>query len=90
MQEVDCVRFLQWALPHLQMRWAGFRKVRKQVCKRLVHRLAELGITDIDAYQHYFTQTSGKTWTPSAEWWSHASIETRGYTQNSPRGYCRT
>ena len=56
MQDTDCVRFLQWALPQMQMRWAGFRKVRKQVCKRLTHRLAELGLADIEAYQHYLTR----------------------------------
>jgi len=56
MQDSDCVRFLQWALPQMQMRWAGFRKVRKQVCKRLTHRLAALGLDDIDAYQHHLTQ----------------------------------
>lgn len=56
MQDTDCVRFLQWALPQLQMRWAGFRKVRKQVCKRLTHRLAELGLADIEAYQQHLTR----------------------------------
>lgn len=54
--ENDCVRFLQWALPQLQMRWSGFRKVRKQVCKRLAHRLIALGLSDINAYQHYLTR----------------------------------
>ena len=34
--------FLQWALPRLRLRWAGFRKVRHQVCKRLRRRLDEL------------------------------------------------
>ena len=56
MQDTDCVRFLQWALPQMHMRWAGFRKVRKQVCKRLAHRLAELGLADLDTYQHHLTQ----------------------------------
>lgn len=53
MQDSDCVRFLQWALPQMQMRWAGFRKVRKQVCQRLAHRLIELNLNDIEAYQHH-------------------------------------
>ncbi len=56
MKDTDCVRFLQWALPQLHMRWAGFRKVRKQVCKRLAHRLAELGLADIEAYQQHLTR----------------------------------
>ena len=26
--EDECAAFLQWALPRLRLRWAGFRKVR--------------------------------------------------------------
>jgi chemotaxis protein methyltransferase CheR len=48
----ECVAFLQWALPRLGMRWAGFRKVRGQVCKRIARRLAELGLADLCAYRH--------------------------------------
>jgi chemotaxis protein methyltransferase CheR len=33
------------------MRWPGFRKVRRQVCKRLRRRLAELGLPDLAAYR---------------------------------------
>ncbi|MGN6868024.1 MAG: CheR family methyltransferase [Solirubrobacteraceae bacterium] len=51
MKDSQCVEFLQWALPRLGMRWAGFRKVRRQVCKRLGRRLAELGLPDLDAYR---------------------------------------
>lgn len=51
MEDSQCVTFLQWALPRLGMRWAGFRKVRRQVCKRLGRRLAELGLPDLDAYR---------------------------------------
>jgi chemotaxis protein methyltransferase CheR len=50
-EDSQCVTFLQWALPRLGMRWAGFRKVRGQVCKRLGRRLAELGLPDLDAYR---------------------------------------
>ncbi|OOZ36532.1 CheR family methyltransferase [Solemya velesiana gill symbiont] len=53
MQDTECVSFLQWALPQLQMRWPGFRKVRKQVCKRLSRRLSELDVADIEAYKQY-------------------------------------
>jgi len=49
----DCVAFLQWALPQLQMRWAGFRKVHKRVCKRLARRLSELGLIDLAGYRDY-------------------------------------
>ncbi len=53
MKDVDCVRFLQWLLPKLQMRWPGFRKVRRQVCKRIDRRLIELGIADVATYQDW-------------------------------------
>jgi len=32
MKDADCIDFLEWALPRLGMRWAGFRRVRGQVC----------------------------------------------------------
>jgi chemotaxis protein methyltransferase CheR len=48
-----CVEFLQWALPRLGLRWAGFRKVRRQVCRRLRRRLAALGLPDLEAYRTY-------------------------------------
>jgi chemotaxis protein methyltransferase CheR len=49
----DCIGFLQWALPRLRLRWQGFRKVRRQVCRRISRRLAELGLADADAYRAY-------------------------------------
>ena len=48
-----CVEFLHWALPRLGLRWAGFRKVRGQVCKRLRRRVCELELGDLAAYQAY-------------------------------------
>jgi chemotaxis protein methyltransferase CheR len=56
MIDTECVGFLQWALPQLHMRWPGFRKVRKQVCKRLGRHLKELGLPDTDAYRQYLAQ----------------------------------
>jgi chemotaxis protein methyltransferase CheR len=53
MRDADCVQFLQWALPRLDLRWAGFRKVRRQVCRRISRRLAELGLSDGAAYRIY-------------------------------------
>jgi len=53
MKDEACIHFLQWALPHLHLHWPGFRKVRKQVCKRIAGRLAELRLVDIRAYQEY-------------------------------------
>jgi len=53
MKDEACICFLQWALPHLHMRWPGFRKVRGQVCKRLGRRLEELSLTDLKSYRMY-------------------------------------
>jgi chemotaxis protein methyltransferase CheR len=53
MTDPECVQFLQWALPRLRLRWAGFRKVRKQVCRRLARRVNELGLPAISAYRAY-------------------------------------
>jgi chemotaxis protein methyltransferase CheR len=55
MKDADCIRFLQESLPRLDLRWSGFRKVRRQVCKRLQRRLAELTLSDLDAYRRYLT-----------------------------------
>ena len=46
-----CVAFLQWALPRLGKRWPGYRKVRRQVCRRARRRAAELGLDDLAGYR---------------------------------------
>jgi chemotaxis protein methyltransferase CheR len=51
MNDHDCVRFLQGALPRMRLRWAGFRRVRRQVRKRLERRIHELDLPDLRAYQ---------------------------------------
>jgi chemotaxis protein methyltransferase CheR len=56
MSDSPCVVFLQWALPRLWMRWAGFRKVRRQVCKRVRRRARELGLADLVAYRAYLEE----------------------------------
>ena len=53
MKDEQCVRFLQWALPQMRMRWPGFRKVRRQVCKRLDRRIRDLGLAGVEEYQTY-------------------------------------
>lgn len=53
MKDTDCLTFLQTVLPRLGMRWAGFRRVRKLVCKRVSRRLRELGVRDLHAYHAY-------------------------------------
>ncbi|HYA21083.1 MAG TPA: CheR family methyltransferase [Burkholderiales bacterium] len=51
MSDSDCTAFLQWALPQIDLRWPGFRKVRRQVCKRLRHRMRDLGLDSFSAYR---------------------------------------
>jgi chemotaxis protein methyltransferase CheR len=51
MKDAECVEFLQWALPRMGFRWAGYRKVRRQVCKRIQRRFAALGIGTVAAYR---------------------------------------
>ena len=51
MADAECVAFLQWALPRLDLRWQGFRKVHGQVCKRLKRRTKQLGLEGFDAYR---------------------------------------
>ncbi|HUI22334.1 MAG TPA: CheR family methyltransferase [Methylocella sp.] len=51
MSNTECTAFLQWALPRLNMRWKGFRKVRGQVCKRLKNRMGELGLKEFAEYR---------------------------------------
>ncbi len=53
MADVDCVAFLQWALPRLGRRWAGYRRVRRQVCRRASRRAGELGLRSIAEYRAY-------------------------------------
>jgi len=56
MKDEQCVRFLQWALPQLGMRWPGFRKVRKQVCKRVDRHIQDLGLAGVAEYQVYLEE----------------------------------
>jgi chemotaxis protein methyltransferase CheR len=51
--DVDCVAFLQWVLPHLGRRWAGYRKVRRQVCRRARHRAQALGLGSLAEYRSH-------------------------------------
>jgi chemotaxis protein methyltransferase CheR len=50
---MDCVAFLQWVLPRLGRRWAGYRKVRRQVCRRVQRRIGELGLDGFEAYREH-------------------------------------
>jgi chemotaxis protein methyltransferase CheR len=57
LSDADCVAFLQWALPRLRLRWEGFRKPRRQVCRRIRARIAELGLDGLTAYRAYLEAT---------------------------------
>jgi chemotaxis protein methyltransferase CheR len=54
------VHFLQWALPKLGMRWQGFRRVRRQVCRRLRRRLIALQLDDAIQYRNLLTGSAAK------------------------------
>ncbi|MHC4859040.1 MAG: CheR family methyltransferase [Planctomycetota bacterium] len=53
MERLSGADLLRWALPRLRMRWAGFRKVRRQVVRRVRRRARELGLEDLAAYQSH-------------------------------------
>lgn len=56
MSDDECVLFLRKALPRARLRWAGYRKVRRQVCKRIRGRQRELGIDGFDAYADFLSR----------------------------------
>ncbi|MEW6519278.1 MAG: protein-glutamate O-methyltransferase CheR [Thermodesulfobacteriota bacterium] len=60
MKDSECIELLQWALPRLGLRWPGFRKVRRQVCRRLARRLGELGLDGVAAYRNLLKERSGE------------------------------
>ncbi len=62
MNDKDFIEFLQWALPEMRMRYTGFRKVRKQVRKRVQSRLLELSLKNLDAYRNYLKNNNNE-WT---------------------------
>lgn len=51
MNDADCVAFLQWAAPRIELRWPGLRKVRRQACRRLKARMRELGLEGFADYR---------------------------------------
>lgn len=56
MPDESWIPFLQWALPQLRLRWQGFRKVRRRVCKGLASRLRQLNLADPLAYRAYLQE----------------------------------
>jgi len=57
---MDCTGFLQWAMPRLRLRWEGYRKVHRQVCRRLASRMEELGLPAFSAYKAYLKGNPGE------------------------------
>ncbi|WAK01292.1 CheR family methyltransferase [Methylobacter sp. YRD-M1] len=60
-QEAQWAAFLQWALPRMELRWPGFRRVRRQVIKRIARRIEDLQLTDLDSYRRYL-ETHEQEW----------------------------
>ena len=60
MRDQDCIALLQWCLPQLGLRWPGYRKVRRTVCKRVDRRIRELGLSGPDAYRDYLVANAGE------------------------------
>lgn len=52
----ECHRFLQWALPRLGLRREGYKKVRRQVCRRIQKRISELHLSGYAAYRAYLEE----------------------------------
>ncbi|MDH4301997.1 MAG: hypothetical protein OEV51_07965 [Nitrospira sp.] len=61
MKDAEGVRFLQWCLPRLRLRWPGYRKVRRQVYKRISTRLQLLGLHSLGDYRSYL-ETHPEEW----------------------------
>ncbi|MFC1730713.1 CheR family methyltransferase [candidate division KSB1 bacterium] len=56
-----CVEFLQRCLVKLRYRWAGYRKIRSQVCKRIKRRITELHLSGFDEY-HEYLENNTREW----------------------------
>lgn len=56
----SCKQLLQWALPRMGYRWDGFRRVYRQVCRKIRARMAELGLHDHEAYRRRLEEDPGE------------------------------
>lgn len=61
MKDAEGVQFLQWCLPKLGLIWPGYRKVRRQVYKRIQRRLESLSPSTLADYQRYL-ETHPEEW----------------------------
>ena len=62
MKDAEGVEFLQWCLPKLGLIWPGYRKVRRQVYKRIQRRLESLSLSTLAGYRRYL-ETHPEEWT---------------------------
>lgn len=62
MKDIEGVQFLQWCLPQLQLRWPGYRKVRRQVYRRIQRRLQLLNLPSLADYRAYL-EAHPEEWT---------------------------
>ena len=62
MKDSDCTAFLRWSLPQLGLRWPGYRKVRRTVCKRIARRTRQLGLADVTCYRAHLVKNEDE-WT---------------------------
>lgn len=62
MDDGSCIELLRWALPRLGLAWDGFRKPRRQVCKRVARRMRALDVLDAAAYRSVLERDPGE-WT---------------------------
>lgn len=69
MRDVECTAFLRWALPRLGLRWRGYRRVRRQACRRLARRIGELGLEGWAAYRERLTADEAE--------WAHVDAACR-------------
>jgi chemotaxis protein methyltransferase CheR len=60
MRDAECRKFLDWALPRMGFRPAGFHRVRGQVCKRIGRRLRALEVPDLAAYRRLLDDDPGE------------------------------
>ncbi len=59
-KEKLCTEFLKWALPQLGLRWEGYRRVKRQVCKRINARMASLRLGSFSCYKEYLANNPGE------------------------------
>jgi chemotaxis protein methyltransferase CheR len=59
-RDAECVEFLRWALPRLGLRWEGVRRVRRQVCRRIARRVAEVGAGGAAEYRAVLASDPGE------------------------------